>query len=508
MVTSLSDLLRDKSVLKQENFEKIDQSKTTGQSAGYIAREKASGNIFLLKSFKKNIKEAYTAQEIQDRVDAVRELIASDLYKVILFDNTPRIQLVKGDEDHKDFLYVRSKFLTSDNNDVQNLDDVLKPNTEAVNISGLEKAIASCHILGDIDYHGKNLMVRESLIAKIDHGKSFSAFYENTPTLIKSIKNRFNKYGFINAINNGTLTFNVDIYSESLNHMLNTITPDLIDKIVDQRMAELKEAGFSPDKFEIEQGNKVNSFEELGQEYKNILNRHITNMGKIAESISVISKYSNVEEQFKNKDWFQKITEDPVIFAANNNILIEGENPLLWAYKNKYLVKTIEDEEEVKVTNTKEFWEKIKLENGKKSSKWEKETVSVTDNIIQDIYENIEPIEKIIKNLPKLNNEQKEYASYFINDFINYANNNNLVNSKGGKYDKLIAKYNLEPILNNLDKQKSTSQTSIDSGLGESYSAEINQIKKTLEQYSFSNSQRASTSISSSTKNKSNQFSR
>lgn len=247
-------MLRDKRVAQQAEFEEKGK-KAAGVSAGYVAKDNV-GNTFILKHFYKTHAacqkiQGNHAQAMADRRDGVQELIGSTMYQFLLHDRAPKEGLVTADEQHPDSLYVRSKFFDnavtltefsglSGETRVRDNDQNLKK------LEGFEKAIAACHMLGEVDYHAGNLMVQDGkTITKIDHGRSFLAFHKNFSSMIQSTAETFTHpgVGYSAAIKAGNFSFSIDKYSESLNQMISQFDEKQMEAIVDQKIDELKKLG-------------------------------------------------------------------------------------------------------------------------------------------------------------------------------------------------------------------------------------------------------------------------
>ncbi len=351
--------LRDKIVSNQESFQ-TKGSKGAGFSAGYVATEKATGETFILKQFYKNESDCVTEQDKTNRMDGVQEFIGSTMYQFLLYDRAPKEQLVTPDKENSKSLYVRSKFFK----DVEQLSVFSGGNTggalgydtpkikNLTTIKGFEKVVAACHILGEMDYHAGNMMVqKDGTINKIDHGKSFLEFNKDFATLIKSTYGTLNACGYLNEIQDGNLNFDIEKYSTSLNQMVSQLSENQIDAIIDQRIAELKKAGFNPaglvsePQFSSQDGRKnipINDFDDLNRVYKDITKENLRNMQEIAKQVEIVAKFSNISKEFKKGGWLEEFAEsqekDPVQYAIKNNIKIDGIDP------NQYALKMVIDE--------------------------------------------------------------------------------------------------------------------------------------------------------------------
>ncbi|WP_341754414.1 hypothetical protein [Candidatus Tisiphia endosymbiont of Dioctria rufipes] len=256
-------MLRDKTIAHQENFP-AKGSKQAGVSAGYIAKETATGNTFILKRFYKRHADCLTLpnlkqqdQAIKDRNDGVNELIASSMYQFLLYDRAPKEEMVIPSRTNNTALYVRSKFFDN----VVQLAEFAKgtyPTSVGANdqklkeLEGFEKVIAACHILGDGDYHAGNLMVQDGkTITKIDHGKSFITFHQDFGAMIEATYSMFSEkgVGYTSAIMAGNLSFNIEEYSKALKQMIgqlndqqigfSSLSSYLIDKITPGKLEEI-----------------------------------------------------------------------------------------------------------------------------------------------------------------------------------------------------------------------------------------------------------------------------
>jgi hypothetical protein len=355
----VNDSLRDKAVSTEQNFT-AKGKKEAGVSAGYVATENETGNTFILKKFHKDansislLNQKQVRQANQDRQDGVRELLGAAMYQFLLYDRAPKEQLVEAND--KKYLYVRSKFF---DNVVALSQFSGAPGTHILDtpklkqVEGLEKVIAASHILGELDYHGQNVMVQtqkdengkeRNILTKIDHGRSLASFHKDFSTLISKTAKDFRGMDYDKAIRSGNLEFDVEKYSASLKQMVNQFSEGQIDAIVDQKIAELKKAGFDPKGFnvistfgQLDQATvkPVNSFESLSENYKDLLKQNLSNMRQISEQIEIVAKFTGVDAQFKKGGWLNDIAssgcKDPIEFAIKKNIKIEGKNPIAWA---------------------------------------------------------------------------------------------------------------------------------------------------------------------------------
>lgn len=345
---TLSASLRDKAVAEEREFQHRGE-KSSGMSSGYVATETETGQTFLLKQFFKQQSDCgkeggESSQDRTNRSDGVRELIGATMYQFLLYDHAPKEQLVTGKD--KKSLYVRSKFFE----DVEQLETALAPlnqNAKAQDkIEGFEKVIAACHILGDSDYHARNIMVtKDHKATKIDHGKSFMVWHADFASMIVATNDKFKRRGYYHAIANGNLTFDIEKYSAALNQMVTQLSEAQINAIVDQRIAELKKEGFNPQGLyaaraldaegsiqakRIEDTDPVKGWNNLSGVYKEIITDNLKKMKDIAKQVEIVAKFSNVTPEFKKGGWLKAFAEsnekDPIKFAIYHKIKIDGRN--------------------------------------------------------------------------------------------------------------------------------------------------------------------------------------
>lgn len=429
---AVEDMLRDKGVATETDFTAAG-NKEAGISAGYIAKENDTGNTFILKQFYKTTEECKTQQDRANRRDGVQELLGSGMYGLLLYDRAPKEELVRPnekelqkelvrlkekerltDEEEKEIekklasVYVRSKFF----DDAQTLDKFTgfpstRLNSRSENLKtleGLEKVVAACQILGELDYHAGNMMVQKqkiqetgkdgkplenekgepvyktlkdekgeelkdkagkplyetrNVVTKIDHGRSFVEFHQDFKSMINSTQTCFQTFGYSNAINNGNLKFNVNEYSASLKQMVSQLDGNQIENMVDQKIAELKKEGFNPkglvvaSRFDSSagkgkgyKGTEINNFEDLRKVYVETAKQNLENMKEISKNVEIITKLDGQTEEFKNGKWLEKFAEskckDPIEYAVKNNITIDkGKDPVEW--KKEYDAKQLSE---------------------------------------------------------------------------------------------------------------------------------------------------------------------
>ncbi|WP_250311259.1 T4SS effector phosphatidylinositol 3-Kinase RisK1 [Rickettsia endosymbiont of Oedothorax gibbosus] len=443
---AVKDMLRDKGVAHQNDFSKKG-AKQDGVSAGYIAQEEVSGNTFILKQFYKShadclaLDDEKQQQALSDRRDGVQELIGSSLYQLLLYDRAPKEELVKPNLENPNSLFVRSKFF---NNAEQFSTFSGSPKTflegnkkELQKLEGFEKVIAACHMLGEIDYHAGNLMVQDGkTVTKIDHGRSFVEFHQDFPAMIQSTYKSFNYFGYDDAIEKGDLSFSVEKYSDSLKQMIMQLDEKAIDAIVDQRIAELQQVDFNPAGIIVAarfQGNNqkvtsINNFDELKQCYKENIKENLTNMKEVAKSAEIVSKFSSVSPAFKQGQWLESFAysqiQDPVAYAANYDIEIEGKNALQWAHDNNYQIKV----------PTAPITEVVQEQQWQKNAdnKWQQVEVAVSKT--RKTTTSLDPVEYIVSEKDK----KKLQLSKSETEFLTQATALDITSISGKTYKSMV----------------------------------------------------------------------
>ncbi len=73
-------------------------------------------------------------------------------------------------------------------------------------------------------------------------------------------------WGYSAAIKAGNFSFSIDKYSELLNQMISQFDEKQIEAIVDQKIDELKKAGFDPKNIAL--STNIKNFDDLRKHYK------------------------------------------------------------------------------------------------------------------------------------------------------------------------------------------------------------------------------------------------
>jgi len=508
--------LSDKIVEQQSNFT-AKGKKESGVSAGYIATQSGTDETFILKHFYKSHADCLLEpdlekqrQAVADRRDGVRELFGSTMYQFLLYDRAPKEELVTPDKDNPKSLYVRSKFFK----DVVPMAEFsggkyFNPQSSKFKeVEGFEKLVASCHMLGELDYHANNIMVQTQkdergkdrhIFTKIDHGRSLVAFNQDFGAMVDKTASDFKSFGYDQAIASGNLSFNINKYSESLKQMTSQFSADQIDTMVDQKIAELKKAGFDPNgltaKYAFgsdiskQTSKPITSFEELASTYKDLLKKNLSNMQEISKQAEIITKFTGVSETFKNGGWLQEFAKstfkDPVAYAAHNNIKIEGKNALQWAHENDY---------KIKYTTTKEQTTEVQEKQWQRgdNDKWQE--VDVTISRTQKEIKSADPLAyiKAVKKDGPLSKSELEFASQAVELGLKYTDNitykevlpalkietdANVVKEMHSK-DTKVSENTLVPLIDSFVKKHLTTKNASKEDMAKFYDKVLDTLKK------------------------------
>ncbi len=346
-------------------------------------------------------------------VDFVREYVAGDLYKLLLHDRAPVIELVtnkdlpekrfKKDEmckdqfkEHieqekkQDKLYLRSKFLDK----FTTLMDLKKKGENYQGASGFEKILAAQILLGEADIiqsenfgvvekeceNAKGEKVKEKLWAKIDHGRSLYFCVNHWSKILLfdlktlyGIEVDYKKLAFELSTHAKTISENeklidrlIDKKASNLNQLLNpemkftlryissNLPPVLCEEVFNYS-AESKE-------FVSDKGNSLGSY------FKQRLKNQIQVMREYSEVLYVTSAISNnFQDIISNlpSEFFISKCKDPLIWAIESGKKLDGKDPIVWAIDNG---KNIDSKSPIiwAVYNGKEI-------EGKKPGKWSAE---------------------------------------------------------------------------------------------------------------------------------------
>lgn len=213
-------------------------------------------------------------------------------------------------------------------------------------IDGFEKVIAACILAGDADYHAGNLGVvpkrndegnielgedgkpSKYNMVKIDYGRSWD-IYESESELREKTASVVQNYSLLN------IPCDVSKLKDSISHIA-VISDDEITKMVQSSTHELIKQGvgvFSSNGLKVSNLDKMHkdSVDMFDQSYIEAYKKRRDQLKEMSRTLEIIEKIAPVDENWKQGKWLQDIRgKDPVIWASENNKMIEGKDPLEW----------------------------------------------------------------------------------------------------------------------------------------------------------------------------------
>ncbi|WP_395463373.1 hypothetical protein [Wolbachia endosymbiont of Cantharis cryptica] len=319
--------------------------------------------------------------------DFIREYVAGDLYKLLLQDRAPIVELVtnndlpkkrfvknevQNSEDHKKYekgkykfndqfkeqvkeekvqeeLHLRSKFLVgkslnnNENNEFTTLADLRGKGKEYQNSTGFEKILAAQILLGEADTiqaenfgviekeyeNAKGRTVKEKLWAKIDHGRSLYSCVKHWSQILLYDFNALYGVGVDYKVLASELSNYVKLFSEN---------DELIDRLIDKKVSNLNQI-FNPkmtftlrylsSRMPAILCEEVFSYSDQSQEFisdkGSSLNQYFKQ--RLKNQVKVMTKYSEVllvTSAMSNN--FQNI-----ITLSQEFFISQHTDPLIWA---------------------------------------------------------------------------------------------------------------------------------------------------------------------------------
>jgi len=320
--------------------------KEAGLSTGYQANRISDSHKFMLKHGFRHEKDVISSKQSDDRSDLISEFLMSLLYKRLLFDLAPIIELVNEEgesiEDPKTKvvtfkpketntgIYIRSKFFDnfqmlgnfSGHPDKRGFSINNSPQLKLV--EGFEKVIAACLILGEIDYHAGNVGIITNqghyTAVKIDHGKSAAIDYGDERALREDMIKKFRSFEYLDN-NTMILSFDAKKLKESIDEMLK-ISKDEVESLIGNRAHLLQKVGFDL------------SADSVTKHVTDLTNR-ISVMREFSRTLDIVGQ-SNAPEAIKNGGWVTDLgTRDPIEWAVLRGYTINGIDPIAWALSHE-----------------------------------------------------------------------------------------------------------------------------------------------------------------------------
>jgi hypothetical protein len=298
---------------------------------------------FLLKPFaptssNSNETPKFTNVVLTQKEDCVRELVTSAMYEYLLPDQAPHNVLMKNNDTNE--LYLSSKLIDgakaiTKSSEEQNINS----DCDFSNIKGLEPMLAASYLLGESDGHAGNIITDGDKFIKIDHGKSCTQHFNNFPHMITGMYSMFSVAGYDESINSGKLQFNFDTYASESRQMLEKLSVDKVDKIIDAQIENLKNNGFDFTDMKLDRDlNKILTTSDEVKDYlKENMQMRIESMTKIVHQAEIVSKFDKRDNILNKMGIYMNENGNicPVYYAHKQGITIEGKPALEWAKEQK-----------------------------------------------------------------------------------------------------------------------------------------------------------------------------
>ncbi len=356
------------------------EEKADSLSTGFIG--KLEGETYILKEFLSKSEISYEVQERGPRREALAEGVSSLIYKEILGERAPDIEFVRGDDGKA---YLSSKFFhdfktLSELTDGKDGSALGEKRDEIAKIEGFEKVIAACLVCGEVDIHAGNIGVVPSedgkLVAvKIDHGRTTYLSLQSYSLMLDSLSDRFGKVGYRD------FKFDVSVLRTEL-EKASSITKDRFSELVGAKISEAKEAGFEISSISMERkGEGKKTFGEMhdpdlapmlpqktyvrgkghvtitegravpeekraefeegaylkaSETFSSFFDKQAKVCRELCSVLEIVEKMQEPSKDWKKGAWLKDLEDkDPISFAIDNDLEIDGKNPIIWCRENR-----------------------------------------------------------------------------------------------------------------------------------------------------------------------------
>ncbi|MCE2992954.1 MAG: hypothetical protein LW826_01990 [Candidatus Jidaibacter sp.] len=252
--------------------------------------------------------------------DNIRELMAGDMFSLLLYNKIPKIGLIYFDQD---YFAIRSKYLK----DAKTFNDHTQDSQATV--EGFEKVIAACFDMSDADFHGENLMVHQDengkyVFDKIDHGSSLAHTYDGIDHLFNAnIQFIYRTYGA--QLSSNQISFNYEVFKNELRSMRERLSPEVMGNIIDAKISQLKKIGVEFNKVHNREianlKRKIQTHDERIAVILGILEIGPTNLS----SLKIPTLFTEIKQQNL------KIIENAVQSSIAINSSLHGMDPIKFA---------------------------------------------------------------------------------------------------------------------------------------------------------------------------------
>jgi hypothetical protein len=378
-IRQVSQLLSDIQSMPGYYFNEVGE-KTGGKASGciienpstqrrYMAKfgyaripEHISSQLSSIPRSQRAIRNSTTTDALRvviDRKDLVNEYLSGTFYKVLLGPCTPKIGLISLSPSSSAHL-LRSyeppsptlSELRQDSNVIALRSELIEnfhtlrqlfiQKTSLSEVVGFDKVIASCLLLGDLDFHMHNVgytaeqdesgapIIRA---VKVDHGKALMSFYQDSNSVLRNLYIHLNKFGYLDS----KIALDPAKLATHLHRMTSTLTDQLIENSITFKIANLERMGMDISTLDRSIfATEKETASSIASALTNNLKRQRDVLKNTAQRLEIISKLSVSNSNFFNCEWIKRIQDqDPIAYAIAHNINIDGINPLMYALNNK-----------------------------------------------------------------------------------------------------------------------------------------------------------------------------
>lgn len=379
---SVGKLFEDKRVATTAEFGGKGK-KEAGVSEGYVAKRTTDDKTHMIKQAFKTPEDLERMQQRdkmlfrgsdQDtfrNVDLLTEYVMGPLYQRVLYDRAPVIEMVlEAGEDKTKIgteelsvtqgknIYIRSKFLDNfqmlghytGNEDPSgsqvNRDEVAK--AKVADIQGFEKVIASCLMMGELDYHAGNIGVVTTkgedgkdvhTAVKIDHGRSDLA-YRDEASLVTKFMEDYKDFGYAEL----GMPFDPAKFKEAIDQMTK-VSHEEIERTIKVRADQLEAQGFKFQRLNADLQIENSTKDRFVGDTVRRISRNIGVMEDLSKSLGELAREDMPDVLKKDffaavdaaksakcntiKEWTDKGAH--ISWAIDNNKKINGQDPLKYA---------------------------------------------------------------------------------------------------------------------------------------------------------------------------------
>lgn len=247
--------LRERMISPITEF-KNHSSKKFGLATGTVYQDSNTDSLHMLKVMPKMLSGksfGNFSKDSREEWDIIRELIAHHIYKTcFLYSRTPFVGLVDATDDSVALKsrYLRGTTLFEFSNPLQDSEGKMRLNHHSDmlrTISGFEEILAAAIVIGDYDFHSKNIIVNDSIAYRIDHGRAFFNILDGKFLDDFQYFTRYIKRFYEDAIFADTVLIDISLLTEHLNKMINIISLDNLKSAIIIQLHALKMAGVQVD---------------------------------------------------------------------------------------------------------------------------------------------------------------------------------------------------------------------------------------------------------------------